>query len=90
MYGHMQGRPTYFIAYDSKTADTGAHGPTDTPLPAQPSEAHIRTTSEEPDTDAVDTMPDTASDTVHDTASDTVTVLDPEPRTEPERTQARG
>ena len=36
MYAHMQGRPTYFIAYDSMTTDTGSHGPTDTPLPAQP------------------------------------------------------
>ena len=45
MYSHMQGRPTYFIAYDSLTADTGAHGPTDTPLPAQPSEAHIHGTT---------------------------------------------
>ena len=49
MYGHMQGRPTYFIAYDSMTTDTGAHGPTDTPLPAQPSEEHIRTTPEGPE-----------------------------------------
>ncbi|GGN02913.1 glucosyl transferase [Terrabacter tumescens] len=45
MYGHMQGRPTYFIAYDSMTADSGAHGPTDTPLPAQPSHGHIQATS---------------------------------------------
>jgi dolichol-phosphate mannosyltransferase len=29
----MQGRPTYFIAYDSLTATKGRHGPTDTPLP---------------------------------------------------------
>ncbi|GAA2742503.1 glycosyltransferase family 2 protein [Terrabacter aerolatus] len=36
MYGHMQGRPTYFIAYDSMTADSAGHGPTDTPLPGQP------------------------------------------------------
>lgn len=36
MYAHMQGRPTYFIAYDSMTADSGAHGPTDTPLPGHP------------------------------------------------------
>src|SRR6478735_4318958 len=41
MYGHMQGRPTYFIAYDSMTASTAGHGPTDTPLPAQPSDAHL-------------------------------------------------
>jgi dolichol-phosphate mannosyltransferase len=33
MYTHMQGRPAYFIAYDSYTAATGKHGPTDTPLP---------------------------------------------------------
>ena len=49
MYAHMQGRPTYFIAYDSMTTDTGTHGPTDTPLPAQPSEANIVTTPEETD-----------------------------------------
>ena len=34
MYAQMQGRPTYFIAYDSLTATKGRHGPTDTPLPA--------------------------------------------------------
>ncbi len=33
MYTQMQGRPTYFIAYDSLTAAVGRHGPTDTPLP---------------------------------------------------------
>lgn len=33
MYAQLQGRPTYFIAYDSLTADFAAHGPTDTPLP---------------------------------------------------------
>ena len=33
MYTQMQGRPTYFIAYDSLTATKGRHGPTDTPLP---------------------------------------------------------
>ena len=53
MYGHMQGRPTYFIAYDSMTADTGEHGPTDTPLPAQPSEEHILTTTDESEPDTV-------------------------------------
>ena len=40
MYAHLQGRPTYFVAYDSLTAE--AHlapaGPTDTPLPAHPME----------------------------------------------------
>ena len=41
MYAHMQGRPTYFIAYDSMTAAGSGHGPTDTPLPAQPSDAHL-------------------------------------------------
>jgi glycosyltransferase involved in cell wall biosynthesis len=42
MYAHMQGRPTYFIAYDSLTADvTSLHGPTDTPLPAQPHVEHL-------------------------------------------------
>ena len=34
MYTQMQGRPTYFIAYDSLTAGP-RHGPTDTPLPRQ-------------------------------------------------------
>jgi len=33
MYTHMQGRPSYFVAYDSLTATVGRHGPTDTPLP---------------------------------------------------------
>jgi len=36
MYTQMQGRPTYFIAYDSLTASVGRHGPTDTPLPPNP------------------------------------------------------
>jgi dolichol-phosphate mannosyltransferase len=39
MYAHLQGRPTYFIAYDSLSAafpGTDGHGPTDTPLPASP------------------------------------------------------
>ncbi len=34
MYAHLQGRPTYFIAYDSLAAAGQSHGPTDTPLPA--------------------------------------------------------
>jgi dolichol-phosphate mannosyltransferase len=42
----MQGRPTYFIAYDSMTADSGSHGPTDTPLPAQPTATHRRISPE--------------------------------------------
>ncbi|MDQ2757675.1 MAG: glycosyltransferase family 2 protein [Actinomycetota bacterium] len=33
MYTQMQGRPTYFIAYDSLRASDGRRGPTDTPLP---------------------------------------------------------
>ncbi|HET7397969.1 MAG TPA: glycosyltransferase family 2 protein [Intrasporangium sp.] len=33
MYAHLQGRPTYFIAYDSLTTSLHDHGPTDTPLP---------------------------------------------------------
>ena len=33
IYTQMQGRPTYFIAYDSLMATKGRHGPTDTPLP---------------------------------------------------------
>jgi dolichol-phosphate mannosyltransferase len=41
MYAQMQSRPTYFIAYDSMTASAAGHGPTDTPLPAQPTDAHI-------------------------------------------------
>ena len=36
MYAHMQGRPTYFIAYDSLTAAGHVSGPTDTALPAAP------------------------------------------------------
>lgn len=50
MYTHMQGRPTYFIAYDSLGSSAGRHGPTDTPLPpdaqriwAGRGEAHART-----------------------------------------------
>lgn len=46
MYAHLQGRPTYFIAYDSLSADTPggeAHGPTDTPLPAKPQPETIPT-----------------------------------------------
>ncbi len=35
MYTQMQGRPTYFVAYDSYTATRGKHGPTDTPLPPE-------------------------------------------------------
>ncbi|MEO7235015.1 MAG: hypothetical protein ABIW80_06535, partial [Lapillicoccus sp.] len=35
MYTQMQARPTYFVAYDSHTATTGKHGPTDTPLPPE-------------------------------------------------------
>lgn len=41
MYSHLQGRPTYFIAYDSLTTGTQDHGPTSTPLPATPSEAPL-------------------------------------------------
>jgi dolichol-phosphate mannosyltransferase len=41
MYAHLQGRPTYFIAYDSFTAETGTHGPTDTALPAQSNDVAI-------------------------------------------------
>ncbi|MEO3938493.1 glycosyltransferase family 2 protein [Dermatophilaceae bacterium Soc4.6] len=33
MYTQMQGRPTYFIAYDSLRAADARRGPTDTPLP---------------------------------------------------------
>lgn len=32
MYAHLQGRPTYYVAYDSLTASRTS-GPTDTPLP---------------------------------------------------------
>ena len=42
MYAHMQGRPTYFIAYDSLTTEPRRARPTDTPLPADPAEGHIR------------------------------------------------
>ncbi len=37
MYAHLQGRPTYFIAYDSLTASSRPARPTDTALPAAPS-----------------------------------------------------
>jgi dolichol-phosphate mannosyltransferase len=43
MYAQLQGRPTYFIAYDSLTETSPRHGPTDTPLPATPREEHIAT-----------------------------------------------
>ncbi len=43
MYAQLQGRPTYFIAYDSLTESSPKHGPTDTPLPATPREEHIET-----------------------------------------------
>ncbi|MGW5239107.1 glycosyltransferase family 2 protein [Monashia sp. NPDC004114] len=46
MYAHMQGRPTYFIAYDSMTTEVREHGPTDTPLPAQPTAAPIHVAGE--------------------------------------------
>lgn len=42
MYTQMQGRPTYFIAYDSLTASVGRHGPTDTPLPPEPRVRAVR------------------------------------------------
>ena len=44
MYAQLQGRPTYFIAYDSMADDAGDARPTDTPLPAPPREEHIVTT----------------------------------------------
>ncbi len=43
MYAQLQGRPTYFIAYDSLAESSPKHGPTDTPLPATPREEHIET-----------------------------------------------
>ncbi len=54
MYTQMQGRPTYFIAYDSLTASVGRHGPTDTPLPP---EARARSGHRTP----VAAVPDTSS-----------------------------
>lgn len=45
MYAQMQGRPAYFIAYDSMTARAGDHGPTDTPLPAHPHAENLQTAS---------------------------------------------
>ena len=41
MYSQLQGRPTYFIAYDSLDETSPKHGPTDTPLPATPHDQHI-------------------------------------------------
>jgi dolichol-phosphate mannosyltransferase len=41
MYSHLQGRPTYFIAYDSLATGAQGHGPTSTPLPARPSAAPL-------------------------------------------------
>ena len=43
MYAQLQGRPTYFIAYDSLAESSPKHGPTDTTLPATPREEHIAT-----------------------------------------------
>lgn len=45
MYAHMQGRPTYFIAFDSLAETAPKHGPTDTPLPATPRAENIPTSS---------------------------------------------
>ncbi|WP_347354874.1 glycosyltransferase family 2 protein [Intrasporangium sp.] len=38
MYAHLQGRPAYFIAYDSLAVPERPGGPTDTPLPASSSQ----------------------------------------------------
>jgi len=59
MYGHMQGRPAYFIAYDSMSSGSGVHGPTDSPLPAHPNEAHLHATQ-----DGTTHLPDTSDTTV--------------------------
>lgn len=45
MYAQMQGRPTYFIAFDSLAETAPKHGPTDTPLPATPRAENIPTSS---------------------------------------------
>ncbi|MCU1536409.1 MAG: glycosyl transferase family 2 [Humibacillus sp.] len=42
MYAHLQGRPTYFIAYDSLESGSAVHGPTDTPLPGVSAERPVR------------------------------------------------
>ncbi|MGO4662769.1 glycosyltransferase family 2 protein [Terrabacter sp. 2TAF16] len=89
MYGHMQGRPTYFIAYDSMTTDIGAHGPTDTPLPAQPSGEHILTTSDESETDTV-TLLDPTADPTPQPAPQPTPQPTPQPAPQPMRTQLRG
>jgi dolichol-phosphate mannosyltransferase len=89
MYGHMQGRPTYFIAYDSMTTDIGAHGPTDTPLPAQPSGEHILTTSDESETDTV-TLLDPTADPTPQPAPQPTPQPAPQPAPQPMRTQLRG
>ena len=92
MYGHMQGRPTYFIAYDSMTTDTGTHGPTDTPLPAQPSEANIVTTPEEtdlPEAAGVPNGPD-GPDGLDGTSAGHAAGGDPVADARPESSQLRG
>src|SRR6476620_8313844 len=60
MYAHMQGRPTYFIAYDSMTAEAGDRGPTDTPLPAHPHPENLQTDTVRPGLDGAPAQPQSA------------------------------
>jgi dolichol-phosphate mannosyltransferase len=71
------------------TTDTGAHGPTDTPLPAQPSEEHILTTSDESETDTV-TLLDPTADPTPQPAPQPTPQPAPQPAPQPMRTQLRG
>ncbi|AXG13024.1 glycosyltransferase family 2 protein [Intrasporangium calvum] len=59
MYAQLQGRPTYFVAYDSLTESSPQHGPTDTPLPATPRDEHIPTQTVRTDTDGSPGSPGT-------------------------------
>ena len=85
MYAHMQGRPTYFIAYDSLTTGRGEHGPTDTPLPASPAEGRIRTsgTTPEPATRPAEPVTETVPHPVGETVTPAVTT----PLTKEQRTR---
>ncbi|MDN5797519.1 MAG: glycosyltransferase family 2 protein [Intrasporangium sp.] len=50
MYAHLQGRPTYFIAYDSLTGPQRPGGPTDTALPAASSQRVASAQADRPST----------------------------------------
>lgn len=57
MYAQLQGRPTYFIAYDSLAESTPRRGPTDTPLPGTPHEEHIPARGSHAGSDGSSTKP---------------------------------